>query len=355
MTLQRRFSHILLSPQDLPGSHADLEVVGSFNPAAIRVNQEVVLLIRVAERPSEKRQGMMGLPRWDPIIGLIIDWIPLEDLEFVDARVVRSKTDGLIRLTSLSHLRVAYCGDGTTVRTISDITFRPESHLEEFGVEDPRITQLNDRFYFTYVAVSRHGPATALASTLDFRTFERHGIIFCPENKDVVLFPEMISGQYAALHRPVCGSPFTQPEMWLASSPDLLHWGQHQHLAIPHQDWQSGRIGAGPPPIRVPGGFLSLYHGNRSSKRSGEVGEYAAGALLLDANDPSRVLTSTTEPFLRPELEFEQSGFVANVVFPTGTVIDGEQLLVYYGAADTVTAVAAFDLGEFIAAASHSQ
>src|SRR5262249_54305875 len=90
----------------------------------------------------------------------------------------------------------------------------------------------------------------ALASTADFRTFERHGVVFCPENKDVVLFPETISGAYAALHRPVCGTPFTRPEIWVARSPDLIHWGAHAPLAVPGGEWQSARVGAtaGPDP-----------------------------------------------------------------------------------------------------------
>ena len=90
------------------------------------------------------------------------------------------------------------CGDGRAVQEVTNVTFRPQQEVEEFGIEDPRITPLDGRFYFTYVAVSRHGPATAMASTSDFRTFERHGVAFCPENKDVVLFPQRIGGTYAA-------------------------------------------------------------------------------------------------------------------------------------------------------------
>src|SRR5439155_16662644 len=161
----------------------------------------------------------------------------------------------------------------------------------------------------TYVAVSRHGPATALASTTDFRTFERHGVVFCPENKDVVLFPETIGGTYAALHRPVCGTPFTRPEMWVARSPDLIHWGAHAPLAVSGGEWQSGRVGAGTPPIRVAGGWLVIYHGNRQPTDPGEVGTYYGGALLLNPDDPARVLRRTPEPFFRPEAEFEVCGF----------------------------------------------
>ena len=206
------------------------------------------------------------------------------------------------------------------------------------------IHALEDRYVFTYL-VTR-------ASTTDFRTFTRHGIIFCPENKDVVLFPEQVGGSFVAIHRPVCGTPFTRPEMWVARSPDLLHWGAHAPLALSGGAWQSGRVGAGPPPVRVADGWLAIYHGNRHPTRAGEVGSYYGGALLLDATDPTRVLKRTAEPFMQPEADFERAGFVPNVVFPTGVVQDGANVLVYYGAADAVTAVAEFELRELMEAMS---
>ncbi|MFO0915171.1 MAG: glycoside hydrolase family 130 protein [Pirellulales bacterium] len=348
MTTRRLSTQLLLQPEDVPPSRDDFEVVGVFNPGAVRVGDDVVLLVRVAERPRERRPGFTGLPRWDPVGGLTIDWVPGADLVPIDPRVVRRKADGLVRLTFTSHLRVVRCGNGRAVRDITGFTFHPQGEVEEFGVEDPRITMLGGRFYFTYVAVSRHGPASALASTTDFQTFERHGVIFCPENKDVVLFPETIGGTFAALHRPVCGTPFTRPEMWVARSPDLLCWGAHVPLSVSGGEWQSGRVGAGPPPFRVPGGWLAIYHGNRQPTRPGEIGAYHGAAFLLDGDDPARVLRQFPEPFFTPETDFEVAGFVPNVVFPTGVVQDGDVLLVYYGAADAVTAVAEFSLRELL-------
>jgi predicted GH43/DUF377 family glycosyl hydrolase len=352
MTIRRLMNRLLLQPGDVPPTRDDFEVVGVFNPGAVRAGEEVVLLVRVAERPRERRVGFTGLPRWDPENGLTIDWVPDAELDPIDPRVVRRKSDGLVRLTFTSHLRVVLCGNGRAARNILDATFRPQGELEEFGVEDPRITPLRGRHYFTYVAVSRHGPATALASTADFRTFERHGVIFCPENKDVVLFPETVGGAYAALHRPVCGTPFTRPEMWAARSPDLMHWGAHAPLVVSGGEWQPGRVGAGPPPIRVPGGWLAIYHGNRHPTRPGEVGAYYGAAVLLDEDDPSRVLRRSPDPFFVPEANFEVAGFVPNVVFPTGLVRDGDALLVYYGAADAVTAVTEFSASELLDAMS---
>jgi predicted GH43/DUF377 family glycosyl hydrolase len=352
MSLRRLATRLLLRPGDLPPSRDDFEVVGAFNPGAVQAPDEVILLVRVAERPRERRPGFTPLPRWDPDLGLTVDWVPDEQLDPVDPRVVRRKADGLVRLTFISHLRVVRCGDGRSVREVTGVTVRPEAETEEFGVEDPRITPVGGRFYLTYVAVSRHGPATALASTTDFRTFERHGVIFCPENKDVVLFPEPVGGSYAALHRPVCGTPFTRPEMWVARSPDLLHWGNHAPLVLSGGAWQSGRVGAGAPPVRVPDGWLEVYHGNHPPTRPGEVGAYKAGAFLLDPDDPTRILRRTPEPFFGPEAEFETTGFVPNVVFPTGVVRDrdGDSLLLYYGAADAFTAVVEFSTSALIAA-----
>jgi predicted GH43/DUF377 family glycosyl hydrolase len=350
MNIRRSTRQRLLGPGDVPPSREDFEVVGVFNPGAVQVRDEVVLLVRVAERPRERRRGFTGLPRWAPSGALIVDWVPDAELEPVDARVVRRKADGLVRLTFTSHLRVVRCGAGHSVREITGIVFRPEGDVDEYGVEDARITPLGQRFYFTYVAVSRHGPVSALASTSDFQTFERHGVIFCPENKDVVLFPEKIGTCYAALHRPMCATPFTRPEMWLARSPDLLHWGGHTTLAIGGGAWQSGRVGAGPPPLRVADGWLAIYHGNRQPSAPGEVGAYCAGAILLDPTDPAKLLRRTRAPFFRPTTEFEAAGFVPGVVFPTGIVQQGELLLLYYGAADAVTAVAEFRLEELLVA-----
>ena len=343
---RRLFERLLLRPRDLPASREDFEVIGAFNPGAVRLGDEVILLVRVAERPREQRPGWTPLPRWDAEQGLTIDWLPDEDIEPLDPRVVRLKLNGQVRLTFLSHLRVVRCGDGRRVESIGNTCFGPESECEEFGIEDPRITMIGDRIYFTYVAVSRHGAATAFASTRDFKTFERHGIIFCPENKDVVLFPEAIGGEYAALHRPNGATPFTIPEMWLARSPDLRHWGVHDPLEQGSAEWETGRCGAGTPPVKTAAGWLEIYHGNRRPRRPGEVGVYSAGAMLLDLENPAHVLRRSREPILVPTADFEQQGFVGGVVFPTGLIETGETLLMYYGASDSFTAVVELDRSE---------
>jgi predicted GH43/DUF377 family glycosyl hydrolase len=336
----------------VPPSNEEFEVVGAFNPAVIATEAGVVLLVRVAERPRERRAGMVASPRWTDG-KLTIDWIAERDLHCVDPRVVRHCESGHARLTYVSHLRVVTSRDGLTIDSSRGPVLRPAHEWEEFGVEDPRITRLGDTYYVTYVAVSRHGAATALASTRDFVEFQRHGIIFCTENKDVVLFPERIGGRYVALHRPNGATPFTRPEMWIARSDDLLHWGEHAPLHWPAAEWESGRVGGGAPPVRVEEGWLAIYHANRRPTRPGDVGDYCGAALLLDAEDPSVVRARTPDPILCPQEEFETRGFVNRVVFPTGVVERGDDLLVYYGAADTYSAVAGLSRDEVLQAVRH--
>ncbi|ODU00048.1 MAG: glycosylase [Planctomycetes bacterium SCN 63-9] len=350
MAMKRHYDQLLLRPSNIPPSRDDFEVIGTFNPGVTVHNGEVLLLVRVAERPREERPGFVPLPRWEQGKGLTIDWLTEDEVTQDDPRAVKVKATGRMRLTYTSYLRLVRCGDGRKVREVTNVQLWPETELEEFGVEDPRITRIGDRYYITYVAVSRYGVSTALASTADFQKFERMGVIFCPENKDVVLFPEKFGDDYVALHRPVPGTPFNRPEMWIARSIDLTDWGRHRWLHGGGSDWETGRVGAGAPPIRVEEGWLEIYHGNRRSNQPGKVGTYSAGAMLLDADDPSKILRRTREPILTPTTEFERIGFVPNVVFPTGVVEQEGTYLLYLGAADTCCAVVELDENELMGA-----
>lgn len=344
--LRRLYNECMLRPEDVPVSDPQLEVVGAFNPGAVLTDDGVVLLVRVAEQPKERVDGFMALPRWDQEAGLVVDQIPEADMIVHDPRVVEYRPTGDLRLTFISHIAVARSSDGRTIDRIEDARFVPENPWETYGVEDPRITPIDGRFYFTYVAVSEHGATTALASTEDFQAFERHGVIFACENKDVVLFPERVNGAYAAFHRPNPCMHFTPPAMWLAYSPDLVHWGKHTPFHAGGGHWETGRIGGGCPPIGVDEGWIEIYHGNE--KVEGEVGTYAAGALLLDGNDPGRVLGRSQEPIMSPEADFECEGFVSKVVFPTGVIDRGDILQVYYGAADANLGVVEWSKQELV-------
>ncbi len=347
MPIPRSDTVCLLRPEEVPPSYESLRVISAFNPGVADLGERVGLLVRIAEAPVEGRSGYVALPRYQPgNPEPVIDWFPESEVELLDPRVVRLRETGVIRLTFVSHLRwVLLDSTGKRVEWIDPApTFRPETEWETYGVEDPRITWLDGRFYFTYVAVSPHGACTALAETSDFRLFVRHGIIFPPENKDVLLFPERIKGQYVALHRPNPNTHFHPPEMWIAYSPDLRNWGGHRPLYGGGRAWENDRVGGSTVPIRLPQGWLEIYHSNQKAWGEAGVGTYTASALLLDADEPARVLAVSQEPILVPSAPFEQQGFVPNVVFPTGLALRGDRVLLYYGAADTCTGVAELSL-----------
>jgi predicted GH43/DUF377 family glycosyl hydrolase len=350
MIIPRLDTRCLLRPEDVAPSQDDLAVVGAFNPGAASTAEGVVLLVRVAEVPVERRPGWIALPRWRTgAHRAAIDWVREDEVIREDTRSVRCKRDGIVRLTFVSHLAVARSRDGRSIDALDPVRFVPAGPLEEFGVEDPRITKIGDTFYVTYVAVSRHGPATALATTKDFRSFERHGVILPPDNKDVVLFPEKIDGRFVAIHRPSISASLTRPEMWMAESADGLSWGGHRFFHGGRHDWETGRVGAGAPPIRTEAGWLELYHGNDRKHGESRVGRYCGGLLLLDEREPWRV-RGAAGPVFAPEAEFELRGFVPDVVFPTGIVERDETVLVYYGAADAVTGVTEFRKRDLLAA-----
>ena len=348
MIAERHYNECILRPEDLEPTRPELEVVSAFNPGAAEIDGEVVLMVRVAERPRDRREGCTGLPRWDLDEGPVVDWIDNKELEAIDPRMLRH--GNRIRLTFISHIRTYRSHDGRNVDLSTENRFVPRNEYETFGVEDPRITRIGDRFWITYVAVSERGPATALASTADFEDFQRHGIIFCPENKDVVFFPEKFGEDYLAIHRPNPHLHFSPPGMWLARSTDMIRWGEHRALHAGTSEWEAGRIGAGPPPLKTPEGWLLMYHGKAGSAAPGQVATYSAGLLMLDREDPAQITRHAPDPVMVPEADFETEGFVPSVVFPTATVRRDDRLQVYYGAADTATGLVEYSLEDLLAA-----
>ncbi|QDT04908.1 Beta-1,4-mannooligosaccharide phosphorylase [Rubripirellula lacrimiformis] len=340
--ITRNSDSLLLEPCDITPSQPDWEVIGVFNPAVAAVDDGMVMLARVAERPSERRSGWTSLPRWESSGEPVVDWVRDEDLRLTDARVVALDQSGDLRLTSVSHLQIF-----RQSRSAPDLwefvgRLLPEHAWEGFGIEDPRITKIDDTFWITYVAVSKSGAATALMSTKDFQRFKRHGIIFASENKDVVLFPHRIGGDYVAFHRPNPNSHFCAPQIWIARSPDLIHWGRHEPIVGGVQPWEGDRVGSGTPPVLTDEGWLMLYHGSATSEVAGIVGCYSAGACLFDRDDPTRVVARSREPIMSPTTEYETNGFVPNVVFPTALLDFGDDWQLFYGAADTCVAATRF-------------
>jgi predicted GH43/DUF377 family glycosyl hydrolase len=353
--LARRFTQRLLGPADLTPRRDDLRVIGVFNPGSVRLDDgRIVLMVRVAESPTESRDGHHALPRWSADGELVVEQLPHDQDTLGDPRKVVRAADQLMHLKFVSHVRTYLLDEGgrQIVEELEPLTCA--GPYETFGVEDPRITRIDGTYYITYVSVSEHGAATSLATTTDFRTYDRRGVIFCPENKDVMLLPGKVDGQFVTLHRPNTFQRFCKPEMWLATSADAIHWGGHRHVWSGQYAWDSDRIGAGAPPLWIDEagrrGWLELYHGSRRATKPGEVGAYTAGLLLLDADDPATVRAHTPEPIMAAQEPWEREGFVPDVVFPTGVVEDGDDWLVYYGAADTHVGVTAFSRSDLIGA-----
>jgi len=339
----------------VPPSSPDLEVVGVFNPAATRHNGETVLLLRVAEAPRNLPADEVAAPVYDVNTGTIEikRWSrATQGLDLSDPRMIGVK--GREWLTSISHFRVARSADGIRFKISPIPAMVPATEYEAYGIEDPRITTIGDTYWVNYTAVSSYGIATALASTRDFKVFERHGVIFSPDNRDVTIFPERVGGQFAALHRPMpSGGGLAKPTIWVARSSDMLSWGNHEFVAATRDArWDDAKIGGGAVPFRVQLGdgrdaWLVIYHGVTTSPPA-----YSLGALLLDPNALTRVLGRSREPIMRPEAKYESEGFFGGVVFTCGALVDGDQVRIYYGAADGVTAVADLSLTEILAGLS---
>jgi beta-1,2-mannobiose phosphorylase / 1,2-beta-oligomannan phosphorylase len=343
MPARRATENPIIAPGDVKPSQPGFEVICVINAGVARLGDEVILLLRVVERPLNADGQIYLAPVYDPQSGQVINKrIPrgAPGHDFSDPRLIGTP-EGMY-LTALSHLRLARSRDGIHFTVEDTPALFPREAYETFGIEDPRITQIGDTYYVNYVGVSRLGIVTALAVTSDFQHYERLGVIFPPDNKDVEIFPEKIGGMYYALHRPST-SAFGRPEIWLADSPDLLRWGNHRHLIGQRENgWEDGRIGGSAVPFRVEQGWLAIYHGASRANR------YSLAALLLDADDPGKVLGRSTRPILEPEADYEVTGFFGNVVFTCGALYEDGLVKIYYGAADTSMAYAEMPLEEIL-------
>lgn len=210
------------------------------------------------------------------------------------------------------------------------------SEYEAYGIEDPRIIFMDGEFLITYSAYSKHGVRIGLAKTRDFQAIERVSLITEADYRNVVIFPEKIGGLYARLDRPHSGiSPWS---IWISYSPDLKYWGESKLIMKPLQyHWDEMKIGPGAPPIKTARGWLSIYHGVFPTM-DGSV--YRLGVALHDLVDPSIVIAVGDEWILQPEERYEVTGYVHNVVFCCGAVLEDDgNLKIYWGGADTVMCV----------------
>lgn len=296
---QRCADNPIITQNDLP-----MPVSAVYNPGAADLGDQVLLLLRV-----EDRKG------------------------FSNIHVARSP-DGVSDWQIEPEPLLAY---GT-----------PGRRYEELGCEDARVTYMaeDDTYYICYVAYSPVGPAVGLAKTDDFEQAERLGLILSPNNKDAVMFPQKIGGKWQVLHRPAAGDI---EHIWSACSPDLIHWGMPHCVLVERGGpwWDGVKVGAGAPPIRTEEGWLLIYHG---VKVFGSNMVYRVGLALLDDEEPHKVLARCPGWVFGPSAPYEVSGFMPNVVFPCGCLLRGDELWMYYGAADTCVCLARASLGEALSA-----
>jgi beta-1,4-mannooligosaccharide/beta-1,4-mannosyl-N-acetylglucosamine phosphorylase len=211
---------------------------------------------------------------------------------------------------------------------------------------DPRVVWLEDRYYVTWCN-GYHGPTIGVGYTHDFETFYQLENAFLPFNRNGVLFPRKINGKYAMLNRPSDNGHTPFGDIYYSESPDLLHWGRHRFVMGTSGGWQSTKIGAGPVPIETDEGWLLIYHGVLTSC-NGFV--YSFGAALLDLDQPWKVLYRSAPYLLSPQTIYECVGDVPNVAFPCTALHDRstDRMAIYYGGADTVTALAFAYLDEMV-------
>lgn len=343
MDIANRFAaNPILRPSDLKPGIEGMEITCLLNPGVFRFKGKVWLLLRVAERPRQQ-EGMISFPVYNSLGKIEILSFDKNDptLDLSDPRVINYKGDDF--LTTLSYLRPMCSDDGIHFYEPDgyDSIFG-EGKQETFGIEDCRVVEHDGQYFLSFTEVSPLGVGVGLIQTSDWKNFDRKGMIFPPHNKDCAIFDRKINGKYYALHRP------SSPEIggnyiWLSESPDMIHWGNHICIATSRKGkWDSARVGAGGSPILTEEGWLEIYHGANADHR------YCLGALLLDKDDPSKVLARSEEPIMEPIATYEQTGFFGNVVFTNGHLVDGDTVTIYYGASDEVICGAQFSIKEIL-------
>lgn len=259
----------------------------------------------------------------------------------------------------ISHLTVARSPDGHTNWLVSDRPLlEPDEKIEgeKWGLEDPRLTRVDelDCWVIAFTTFGPGGPSLSLATTTDFESVDRIGMVMAPEDKNGAILPRRVDGKWVLFHRPVSAMN-RRADIWLSRSSDLRSWMAPEHVLATREGawWDSARIGVGPPPIETSEGWLMVYHGVRTTV-AGVL--YRVGLALLDLDDPSRVIRRCDEWVFGPRAEYELSGDVPGVVFSCGMVHDraSDELRLYYGAADTSVGLATASLSDVLEHVRHA-
>lgn len=339
---KRNSCNPILRPSDLKPGIPGMEITCLLNPGVFKMNGKIWLLLRVAERPAQV-EGKISFPVYNDKGAIEVLHFDKDDpdLDTSDPRVIMYK--GQNYLTTMSYLRLVCSEDG--IHFHEDPAYPPifgQGRLESFGIEDCRVATMDDGYFLTFTEVSPVAVGVGLIETADFKSYKRHGMIFPPHNKDCALWEEKIGEMYYAFHRP------SSPELggnyiWLAESPDRIHWGKHICIATTRPGkWDSVRVGAGAAPVKTEHGWLEIYHGANESNR------YCLGALLLDKDDPTKVIARSEDPIMEPVAPYEQTGFFGNVVFTNGQIVEGDTVHIYYGASDEVICTADLSINEIL-------
>ena len=208
----------------------------------------------------------------------------------------------------------------------------------EYGY-DPRVCKIEDKYYVTWCNGYKGFPTIGIAYTTDFVKFYQLENAFLPFNRNGVLFPRKINGNYAMISRPSDNGHTPFGDIFYSESPDMTYWGKHRHVMSPTSGWQSTKIGGGPVPIEIEEGWLTIYHGVLNSCNGFT---YSAGVAILDKDEPWKVKYRSKPYIIAPREIYELVGDVQNVVFPCTNLCDAEtgRIAIYYGAADTVIGLA---------------
>lgn len=312
--MQRDKNNPIISPQDIPKITPDiLDATSVFNPGAIKFNDKILLMLRVQNRA---RETYFVMAESDDGMNFEVEDNPIrwQGLESVKEKI--------------------------------------------YHIYDPRISKIKEEFYIMFAMDLKSGCVLGLGKTTDFVQFNFLGIVSENDNRNGVLFPEKINGKYLRLDRPnknqLVDGPLTGSEIWLSKSDNLFDWKPVSKIISGRDHYWDELIGAGPPPVKTKKGWLCIYHGIAMHYQP----IYQAGVMLLDLEDPTKVVSRGRFNILEPREVYETVGQVPNVIFPTGLIVEDydkngfaklmSKISLYYGAADTAVGLATSTIEKLI-------
>ncbi len=307
--------------------------------------------------PWQDRPANAIGPVWRYSENPIIGRNPLPGVARIFNSAVQPWEDGFIgvfrgeQTNGVPHIYLGRSKDGIhweyETEKIQFVNEKGESYMPRYAY-DPRLVKVEDTYYIIW-CTDFYGAALGMAKTKDFKTFIRIENPFLPFNRNGVLFPRKLNGNFALLSRPSDSGHTPFGDVFISESPDLTFWGKHRHVMTRgyNQWWQALKIGGGAAPIETSEGWLLFYHGVTGTC-NGYV--YSMGACILDKDEPSKVKYRSENFILTPEEWYEERGFVANVIFPVSALCDAEsgKIAIYYGAADSYVGLAFTTVDEIV-------